>query len=742
MKTNFLQTKSHNWRTLICSNLWLSALLLLVAMGVHAQPFTPGNLVVVRVGDGTAALSANGAAVFLEERATGGTLAGPILAVPNLVVSGSATSEGALCLSGNGLFLTIAGYNAPAGTASLPTSPSASFARVIGMVDVNRNFNVAAGTSSLYSGNNIRSGVTDGLNNFWGAGSGGGTVYFGNNAAPATVQNVILNTRVIQNFFGALFFSTGSGTPGIWIIPGTPITPATASPFIPTGTGASPYNFAFNPAQTTVYVADDRTIATGGGIQKWNFSGGIWTLAYTLGTASTVGARGLAVDFCGAVPVIYATTAEAAGTPNRLIRIVDTGAGSTATTIAVAAANTVYRGLEFAPKVPAPPLVLTVPGNITVPATIPGGAVVGYTVSATGGCSSPTVSAVPTSGSLFPVGTTIVNVTASDTCCNSTNKSFTVTVTALPTPQVPEYFSKSNNLPPTNGMYVNPFSGTLAYGSLRVRNAIHRGFSPSYAPPALGSSQLETFSSKVDFDLSTDGGLNFNPVSATANMTVNVTHSQDANGYSFYTNEMLHLDLTGPGFMLRESPTLASTGQTTTRPISAGFMISSFFDIFTEASTDNGLSWTPASGSHHVELRNDPRSVTGIPEPTPLLPPPNDKYVSPDQWHALYAQGIVIKDVSHKLFTTSMPSPNSGGTNHELFNSTVDLQVSTDGGNTFQSVRASAPVQITVANHGAAGSAIFDTEMTGLSISLPSGVMIRESPTEPSRGGTEIDSLV
>ena len=69
---------------------------------------------------------------------------------------------------------------------------------------------------------------------------------------------------------------------------------------------------------------------------------------------------------------------------------------------------------------------------------------------------------------------------------------------------------------------------------------------------------------------------------------------------------MLQLDLTGSGFHLRESPTLQSTGQTTVRPVAGGYMISSFFDVFTEISTDNGVSWMPAQNSGHVELRNDP----------------------------------------------------------------------------------------------------------------------------------------
>ena len=65
--------------------------------------------------------------------------------------------------------------------------------------------------------------------------------------------------------------------------------------------------------------------------------------------------RSLVVDFSGANPVIYATTAETTtGTPavpvsNRLVKIIDTGAASTATLLATSPANTSFRGVALAP---------------------------------------------------------------------------------------------------------------------------------------------------------------------------------------------------------------------------------------------------------------------------------------------------------------------------------------------------------------------------------------------------------
>ncbi|HEX4961511.1 MAG TPA: HYR domain-containing protein [Thermoanaerobaculia bacterium] len=80
--------------------------------------------------------------------------------------------------------------------------------------------------------------------------------------------------------------------------------------------------------------------------------------------------------------------------------------------------------------VDATPPAITCPAPLTVNgSTPPGGAVVSFTVSATDACdASPTIVAVPPSGSLFPFGTTTVQATATDHGGNSAQCSFTVTV--------------------------------------------------------------------------------------------------------------------------------------------------------------------------------------------------------------------------------------------------------------------------------------------------------------------------
>ena len=389
-------------------------------------------------------------------------------------------------------------------------------------------------------------------------------------------------------------------------------------------------------------------------------------------------------------------------------------------------------------------IVLTCSTNITVSATSAAGAIVTYSSSATGGCSPPPfLNCTPPSGSTFPIGTTIVTCTASDSCGTITNCSFQVTVNSDPAGQ--EYFAKDNSLPPTNTVYISPEQWHVLFASgIVIKDASHDQFTASHPPPGLGGTIVHVFNSGVGFDISTDNGATYTHVTATANAQVQVTHSFDAGGIEHYENEMMGLNFTVPTgmgpVMLRESPTLQSTGKTSIRAVVGGNLIASSFDLWLECSTDGGVSWQPASGPAHVEMRNDPNAAPEVAEGTPLLPPPQDKYVSPEQWHALFAMGIVIKDVSHDFFTQGIVPPTGSNTTSESFNSRVDFKVSTDGGLTYQDVSASAPVNVNVKALGSPSSGRLDTEMTGLSLSgLPGGLMLRESPSLPSRGGTKID---
>src|ERR1051326_5659150 len=328
-----------------------------------AAAFGLGDLVIVRVGDGSAALSSAATATFLDEYTPGGVFVQSIplptsLSGANqpLTLSGSATSEGFLALSQNGLYLTMGGYNAVPGTAGVTTATPTTVPRGIARISLNGTIDTTTSLTDAYNGSNIRSVTsTDGIN-FWTGGNGGsgqgataGTRYTTLGSTTSTgLHSTTTNVRVVNIFNGQLYADSASGTfLGVGTVgTGTPTTSGqsyTELPGMPTSGTHSSYDFWFKDGNT-LYVADDGSAASGGGIQKWTQSGGTWSLAYTLlnnGTTTT-SVRGLAgtVDASGNA-VLYGTRGSA------LISVTDTGAGSVGATLATAAANEAFRGVEL-----------------------------------------------------------------------------------------------------------------------------------------------------------------------------------------------------------------------------------------------------------------------------------------------------------------------------------------------------------------------------------------------------------
>ncbi|MFO1029482.1 MAG: hypothetical protein U1F60_00245 [Planctomycetota bacterium] len=106
-------------------------------------PIFPGNILVSRVGDGTATITSDATARFLDEYTPAGvlvqTFAMPTTAVaPNFALtnSGSADSEGYISQSADGNYFILVGYDAPVGTGSVATTPTTTVRRVIGRMDI------------------------------------------------------------------------------------------------------------------------------------------------------------------------------------------------------------------------------------------------------------------------------------------------------------------------------------------------------------------------------------------------------------------------------------------------------------------------------------------------------------------------------------------------------------------------------------------------------------------------------
>jgi len=320
---------------------------------------TPGNLVVVRVGDGAAALTSAATRVFLDEFTTGGTFVQTIAlrtaasgANQPFANSGSATSEALLNLSADGQYLVQGGYGSVPGTLSIASTTSLAVPRVIARTDMN---GVVDTTTALdaFSVSNIRSATSTNGTDLWASGANSGVLYATLGATTATAITapaLPTNTRMIQIVSGQLYVSSASGTfQGVSTVgSGVPTTGGQTITLLsgfPVASGPSSFDYFFADA-STLYVADDRTNGSGG-IQKWTRSGGMWTLAYTLAPAANIGCRGLTGTVSGGVATLYATTSSAS--LNSLVAATDTGAGATFTTVTTAVANTILRGLRLIP---------------------------------------------------------------------------------------------------------------------------------------------------------------------------------------------------------------------------------------------------------------------------------------------------------------------------------------------------------------------------------------------------------
>jgi hypothetical protein len=303
---------------------------------------------------------------------------------------------------------------------------------------------------------------------------------------------------------------------------------------------------------------------------------------------------------------------------------------------------------------PTPP-TLSCSSNLTVATTSAEGAVVTYSSSASDGCPPVTVTCDPPSGSTFPIGTTVVTCTASDACGQVVNCEFTVTVVKL-----------TLTIQPAGNQQVRVIWST---GTLQQSDKPQGPY--------------------IDIDPQPTSPWTFTP--AGGKKFFRVRSGQP--GFTFYDTEMLQLDISGgglsAGMMIRESPTLASTGKTAISPAAGGgYLIDSFFDVFTELSMDGGQNWLASTSA-------PPRMRFTSTAPSNDLPPREANYVSPADWHAAYAQGIYLTNASHLGFTASYPPPAPGGaTDIHSFGSTVNMLVRPCPTCPFQPV--SAPAQVTV----------------------------------------------
>ncbi|MEI6239406.1 MAG: PEP-CTERM sorting domain-containing protein [Planctomycetia bacterium] len=347
-----------------------------------AGNFGYGNLVVEQL-TGT---SANATPINILEYTKSGssvqTISFPSSGANQQTDSASASSNGYINTY-NG-YLSVPGQNLAAGTASAQSSNTKvnSILDTSGTV-VTRTLFPTSGTMP-YTTNNYRSSIATSGSTFYAAGTGNsntGGIWYNDGTSfiqvSATGSGLVNNMRNVEIYNNQLYFSSSSGAfLGVSSLgTGLPTTAGQSATLqIDLGTNGSPYGFVmFDTNADNVldraYVADDRTTALNGGINRFDFSSGAWSRTSALrfdttsglltsGTsgANVVSIRGLAgtYDSLTSTASLFATTTEASN--NRLISFLDSGSLSTSTafsTLASAGTNQVFRGVDIAP-VPEP----------------------------------------------------------------------------------------------------------------------------------------------------------------------------------------------------------------------------------------------------------------------------------------------------------------------------------------------------------------------------------------------------
>lgn len=346
------------------------------------QPFTPGNLVVLRAGDGTKLLDGStadndAASLALLEITTAGvvvqTIPLPSVGANRVVLRGNSTSEGTLALAGDGQSVTFGAYRADVANAN-PTT-DAAVPRVIGRIAIDGSVDTSQAllTSDGYQSDSFRGVVTNDGTAFWLSGAGsatsGGVRYVASTTAttstslnPSSMAGNH-NTRQIAIAGGNLFVASGSALPGrtVWQV-GTGLPTTADQPLTSTFAAAATAQYQSfyladldatadwnGTGMDTLYASD----TNGGTLEKFAFVAGTWT---SLGTVFHAGIANLTGVTDGATVTLYVAQSTAEfGTVSAFVDAAGYNAAPTAmfaelAAPVVAGTNYAFRGISLVPQ--------------------------------------------------------------------------------------------------------------------------------------------------------------------------------------------------------------------------------------------------------------------------------------------------------------------------------------------------------------------------------------------------------
>jgi hypothetical protein len=337
---------------------------------------------VVRVGNGSTALTADSTAVVIERHKLDGSLVGSPIALPTavnganrpLTNTGLAQDEGMLSRSVDGHSLSMLGYAAVPGIGD--PSTDATIARVVGRIDAAGNVDTTtvfglngfsgavARTATSLDGTSFWAGGGDGFAGPTGA-SLGGIWYIPRGSAGGGVQLSTAPARVL-GIFGGQLLGTGDATLHLEVYKVGNGLPTSGSPSV-TGlagmltSGVNPWGFVFFDLVSgvgdptlgglvdTVFVVSSQVGPTNG-IQRWTYNSGSaqWSLVKTMNVVPAVSFRGLTGLVTGSNVTLIASTMGTA--TNRVAVFVDDGSPNpVGTNILTGSSSLVYRGVALPP---------------------------------------------------------------------------------------------------------------------------------------------------------------------------------------------------------------------------------------------------------------------------------------------------------------------------------------------------------------------------------------------------------
>jgi hypothetical protein len=318
-------------------------------------------------------------AVVVEQHLLDGGLTGTPVSLPTaasggtepFTIGGTAVTEGDLNTSANGLYLTMAGYQASPGVVSVDTTLATTVTRSVARIDATGHV-VITPIPGAFSGGDPRSAVTVDGSEYWVSGDSatsdtthsGGVWYLPNDTqiAQMPTPTLLANPRLLRVAAGQLYGDSAQNPPYMFALgnglPTTASTLTTLPGFLTASSTPSPYSFAFFdlnlsvPGVDTLYVADDT--AGVGGLQKWTLgAGGTWSTVWSILTGGTA-IRGLAGYVSGSTVTLMVSSASKLGNPDALAVILDPiGSTNTAmtpvTVVATASAGSTFRGVAVPP---------------------------------------------------------------------------------------------------------------------------------------------------------------------------------------------------------------------------------------------------------------------------------------------------------------------------------------------------------------------------------------------------------